>query len=142
MCDPESRIGSFSDAFAPAEDVSGRIDPHLEPGFLHQPDDVFARGQVGLGEADPGDTALGIAAELAELLEGALEAPRVDVERRKSRPPLAGESSEGGKKEEGEKPSFEGRISDAHRRTAGSSGPAVKSRMSRNGVSRSVKSGR
>ncbi len=66
-------------ALPPTEEVSGRVDAHLETRLLHQAGDIVSSGQVGFRETDAGDTALGFAAELAQFLEGALQTLRVDM---------------------------------------------------------------
>src|ERR1700722_18588112 len=66
-------------ARAPAEDVSRSIDANLKARLLHETDDVFAGGHVGLREANASDTAFGIPAEFTQFLKCALETLRVDV---------------------------------------------------------------
>ncbi len=66
-------------ACAQTENVSGRVDAYLETGFRHQAGDVLPRGHVGLRKTEARDTALGIAAELTQSLERALQTSRIDV---------------------------------------------------------------
>ena len=64
-------------AGATSEDVSSRVDAHLEPGVPHQRLHVLAAGDVGGAERDAAHAALGIGAEPAELVDAALEASGV-----------------------------------------------------------------
>src|SRR5438105_14137260 len=66
-------------ASAPAEDVSRRIHANLKACLLHETDDVFASGHIGLRETDASDTAFGIPTELAQFLKRALQTLRVDM---------------------------------------------------------------
>jgi hypothetical protein len=62
-----------------AEDVTGGIDADAKSGVFHQPDYVFACGQVRFGIAEAGDAAVGIASVLAELDQCGLQTLRIDV---------------------------------------------------------------
>src|SRR5437899_3725822 len=76
---PEKQHRQVFGARAPAEDVAGGVHAHGKPRLSHQPHHVFARGHVGLREAQARDATLGVAAELTELVQCLLEALRVDL---------------------------------------------------------------
>src|SRR5690348_16717288 len=62
-----------------AEDISCRINADLKASLLHHSDDVFARGHVRLGVAEPSDAAVRIASVLAKPYQGGLQTLRIDV---------------------------------------------------------------
>ena len=69
-------------ALAASDDVSGRVDAHVEPGVPHQRLHVFPAGDVGGAERDAAHAAFGVGAEAAELMDAALEAGGVGPRQR------------------------------------------------------------
>src|SRR5882672_3959108 len=76
----EEQFRQLLRACAQAEDLSGGIDADLERGLLHQADDVFPSGHIGLRESGARDAALGIPAKLAQFFKRALQTFGIDVE--------------------------------------------------------------
>ncbi len=75
----EEQEGQILRAGARAEEVPRGVDAHLEARLPHQTRDVLSRGQIGFREPEARDPALGVAPELAQLLESAAQAFPVDV---------------------------------------------------------------
>ena len=72
---------------APAMDVGRGIEPDLQPGLLHALDGPRVGGQVLPGEADAGDAALRVLAELGQADEEVPQPAPVDVDRSRRRAP-------------------------------------------------------
>src|SRR5258708_29917484 len=81
----EQQCRQLFGAGAPAENISRRIDANFERRLFHEIHDVGACVELSLGKTKAGDTAFGIAAELTQLLECALETFGVDMTRRGGR---------------------------------------------------------
>src|SRR5450432_4083277 len=68
-------------AWAQTENVSGGVHPHSQSRVFHQTGDVFAGGHFRFRKSQASDAAFGIFAELAQLLERALQTLGVDMKR-------------------------------------------------------------
>ncbi len=70
---------TFIPALAPADDVAGGVDAHLEAQLAHQVHDVGAAGKVCLAVGDAADATLGICPEFGQGLDPLLHALRIGV---------------------------------------------------------------
>jgi hypothetical protein len=65
------------------EDIPRRVDSHFESRLLHQAFNVLPRSQVSFRKTQAGDAALLIPSKLGQPFKRALQAFRVDIERRR-----------------------------------------------------------